>query len=415
MGEVVAAVAADLASPKLMAKAESSSSLKFLSIPEKSKWQAPMKDKTAELDAAKVTLSMYALDRKDRGLPGLPANPKAPAKIGHKQIARETGLRDRLIRDLGPHLLALAATYGLEDPVAASVAADVARIRQVYKSKPLPEWKNGTPHLREIADETGLLIRRVEMPECRAVIAERAATNGVVPVVRDVDRELALIDAYARTLRERGLKLPWKAGQDLPDLTAIAQATSIPRERLRTVGALKAAMARLVAELRPDAEQTFEAEIARLTHHVDRMLAGEIPVPTNAHGIFVAEIARQVGIVVHRLKKMPEMRAQIVRLEAAGFGEGRDAVLARLRDHVERAIRERTPIPVGGKGVCYAEISRILGVSPQWLRTMKCMRVEIDRWAAACVGSTKTLAVPPSPSKSAPVSQSVPQKHPLEQ
>jgi len=112
--------------------------------------------------------------------PGTSGQPKAPAKIGHKQIQAETGLRARLVRELGPHLSLLAARYGLEDPVAASVAADVARIREVYKSKPLPEWKNGKPHLREIADETHLLIRRLAMPECRAVIAKLAATNGVV-------------------------------------------------------------------------------------------------------------------------------------------------------------------------------------------------------------------------------------------
>jgi len=160
-----------------------------------------------------------------------------------------------------------------------------------------------------------------------------------------VDRELALIDSYARTLRERGLKLPWKAGQDVPDLIAIALATSIPRERLRTVGALRAAIARLIAEFRPDAsEQTFDAELARLTHHVERMLAGEIAVPVNAIGIFVAEIARHLGIAVHRLHTMPAMRAQIARLEAAGFGQERDAALARLRDHVDRAISKGTPL-----------------------------------------------------------------------
>ena len=375
-----------------------------------------MKDKTAEIDAAKVILSAYALGRKVQGLPGLPANPKAPAKIGHKQIQAETGLRARLVRELGPHLSLLAATYGLEDPVAANVAADVARIREVYKSKPLPEWKNGKPHLREIADETHLLIRRLAMPECRAVIAKLAATNGVVPVVRDVDRELALIDSYARTLRERGLKLPWKAGQDVPDLIAIALATSIPRERLRTVGALRAAIARLIAEFRPDAsEQTFDAELARLTHHVERMLAGEIAVPVNAIGIFVAEIARHLGIAVHRLHTMPAMRAQIARLEAAGFGQERDAALARLRDHVDRAISNGTPPPVGGKGVCYAAIGRPLGISIQRMRSMHCMRREVDRWAAACVGSAETPPTPPSPSKAAPVSQFVPQEEPMGQ
>ena len=268
------------------------------------------------LDPLKLSVSMYVLARVQHGLAGVPADPKRPTRIGFEAIARAVGVAPRVVNEIRSHVEALAKTYGLEDPVAAARHKAIAAIAKTYAGRPLPSCNN-RPYLSRIAAEAKLTMWVVNSTACRAAIAALAKTNGLTPVVKDIEAETALIDAYRERLLASGELLPWNYGRDRIDIPTVAAATGVAQFRLNAP-TLAPAIERLIAEVGHGAGATFNEEVARLNAFVDRAIADRRPLPRGPKGVAWLQISRAVGgIAVHRLRLMPAMQAAIARWEAA--------------------------------------------------------------------------------------------------
>ena len=167
-----------------------------------------------------------------RGWPACRPTPRSRLKIGFDAIARAVSVPSWAVHEISDHVEALAKTYGLEDPVAAARLKAIAAIAKTYAGRPLPSCNN-RPYLSRIAAEAKLTMWIVNSTTCRAAIAALAKTNGLRPVVKDVEAETALIDAYRERLLASGELLPWNYGLDRIDTPAVAAATGVAQFRLR--------------------------------------------------------------------------------------------------------------------------------------------------------------------------------------